>query len=137
MPAYNQLTVIGNLGRDPEMRYLQDGTEVTSFSVAVGNPYRKDDPPLWVKVTCWRKQAEAAATYLSKGDCVMAVGRLSLDEWEGRDGERRSQCALDAQSVVFLPRSSDGDSGWSAAGGGRDDEPRQHGRDDADLPFGE
>ena len=135
MASFNQLTIIGNLGRDPELRFTQDGTPVASFSVAVNNPFKKDDPPLWVKCSAWRKQAEACGQYLSKGDTVMVVGRLSLEEWQSRDGENKAQCAVDAQSVIFLPR-GDSDGGFRAAAGGRnDDGPPPAARDVDSLPF--
>ena len=116
MPSHNSATFVGHLGQDPEVRYTSDGDAVCNFSLAVNDPYRKDADPLWVKVTCWRKQAEAVSEYLSKGNAALVQGRVSLDEWEGKDGVWRSQIAVDAREVVFLPS---GDREKSGGGRGR------------------
>lgn len=139
MPSLNQMTAIGNLGHDPSMRYLDDGTPVVNFNIAVSNPFRKDDPPLWLKVTTWRKTAEACAQYLAKGDPVLVQGRVSLDEWTGRDGEHRAQIALDARDVTFLSggeRNGDGGSRSRRNGDGAWDPNEPPPPDDDDrMPF--
>lgn len=83
MAFQGQLT--GNLGRDPELRALNSGQMVTTFSVAV-RQYKKDAPAYWVKVECWGKSAEYAANYLKKGDSVFCQGTVTLEEFTKRDG---------------------------------------------------
>lgn len=83
MAFQGQLT--GNLGRDPELRALDSGQMVASFSVAV-RQYKKDAPAYWVKVECWGKTAQYAADYLKKGDSVFCVGTVTLEQFQKRDG---------------------------------------------------
>lgn len=109
MPAhsFNQATFIGNLGRDPEMRYTSQGTAICSFSLAV-NDRKKDssgewqDNTLWVKVQLWRNQAESASQHLSKGRSVLVTGRLGIEEWKGNDGEKRFGLVLNAEKFVAI-----------------------------------
>ena len=86
MALIGQLT--GNLGRDPELRYFENGTSVASFSVAARQAKVKgEDPPaLWVKVELWGKSAQYAADYLKKGDHVFCTGDLRQEEFTRRDG---------------------------------------------------
>lgn len=98
----NLWTITGRLGRDPETRMISSGDTVTSFSVAVDRG--KDKDPLWVKVTAWRKLGELCAQYLSKGRFIVISGRAGLDEWDGRDGQRKSQLTMDASLIDFGPR---------------------------------
>ena len=78
---YQQITLIGNLGRDPEMRYTPSGVAVTSFSVAVsrrwtGQDGQQQEKTVWFRVTAWRKLAETASQYLTKGSKVLIVGTI-------------------------------------------------------------
>lgn len=82
--AYQKLIIVGNLGRDPELKYLGDGTAVCNLSVATNRTWndsagQKQTETTWFRVTCWRKQAEIAAQYLTKGRQVMIEGRLKPD----------------------------------------------------------
>lgn len=104
-------TAIGNLGQDPEMRYTQDGDAVTNFSLAVNEPGFED--PLWLRVTCWRRQAETANEWLRKGDKVAVTGRISLDTWTGKDGKERFDIKIDARQVEFLITKGKEDNGDS------------------------
>lgn len=83
--AYQKLILVGNIGRDVELRYLGDGTAVATLSMATNRTWNnaageKQTETTWFRVTCWRKQAEIAAQYLSKGRQVMIEGRLKPDE---------------------------------------------------------
>ncbi len=108
----NKLTIIGNVGSDVEMRYIADGKPVTNFSVAVNRRYtaggEKREETDWFTVTTWNKLAENCNQYLAKGRQVYVEGRVSLHEWEGQDGIKRSRLELTADTVKFLgSKSSD------------------------------
>lgn len=112
--SFNKIIVVGNLGRDPELRYTPQGTPVCSFTVAT-NEKRKDkagemqDVTTWFRVTLWGRQAETASQYLTKGRPVYVEGRLRLEEWTDRDGKQRSTLEVHATDMQFI-------------GGGRNDE---------------
>lgn len=97
-----KVTLIGNVGRAPELRQTPQGTTVCKFTVAVSR--RDEEKPLWFSVTCWRRLAEVAAEYLTVGRQVYIEGRLSLDEWTDRDGKARTTLQLDAEELQFIGR---------------------------------
>lgn len=105
--SFNKIILVGNLGRDPELRYTPQGLAVTDFSMAT-NERKKDksgeyqDVPTWFRVTLWRTQAENASKYLKKGSPVYIEGRLSLEEWTDRDGNTRQTLAVQATEMHFL-----------------------------------
>ncbi len=107
MSSYNRVILIGNLTRDPELRYTPGGTPVCTLRLAINRPYlnqqgeRKTD---FLNVIAWRKQAEKCAEYLSKGRSVAVEGRLQTRDWEGPDGQRRYAVDVVADRVVFLGR---------------------------------
>jgi single-strand DNA-binding protein len=112
--SFNKIILVGNLGRDPELRYTPQGTPVCSFTVAT-NEKRKDragemqDITTWFKVTLWGRQAETASQYLTKGRPIYVEGRLRLEEWTDRDGKQRYTLEVQATDMQFI-------------GGGRGDE---------------
>ncbi len=95
MASFNRVILLGNLTRDPELRYIQSGMAVSELGLAV-NDRRKTatgewvDEPTFVDVTVWGRQAETASEYLTKGSPVLIEGRLKLDTWE-KDGQKRSK----------------------------------------------
>lgn len=101
---YQSITIVGHLGRDPEMRYTPKGDAVTDFSMATS---RKDDT-IWFKVSVWGSQAEACHQYLKKGSKVLVVGRLLADEngnpktFTRKDGTTGSSFEVSAYDVKFL-----------------------------------
>lgn len=110
---YQKTIIIGNLGSDPEMRYMADGTAVTNFSVATNRRYTKNDQPTdettWFRVSVWGRQAETANQYLSRGRKVMIEGRLRPDPETGgprtyqrQDGSMGASFELTAENVQFL-----------------------------------
>ena len=107
---YQTTIVVGHLGRDPEMRYTQDGVPVTNFSVATNERWTdRDGQPqertTWFRVTAWRKMAEACNQYLSKGKQVFVEGRVSASAWVPKDGgDPRATLELTARTVKFLGR---------------------------------
>lgn len=115
--SFNKIIIVGNLGRDPELRYTPQGTAVCNFSVATSERKRTatgEDQEIttWFKVTLWEKRAEAASKYLTKGRPVYIEGRLRVEEWTDRDGKNRYTLEVHATEMQFI------DSGRSAEEGG-------------------
>ena len=105
--SFNKITIIGNLGRDPELRYTPQGTAVCDFSVAVNDRKRDkagewQDVTTWFKITFWGKQAENASKYLTKGRQAYIEGRLQVEEWTDRDGNSRYTLAVQGSEIQFL-----------------------------------
>lgn len=139
MPSYNRVLLMGNLTRNPEIRYTPSGTAVVDLGLAVNEVYKNQagesvERTCFVDVVVWGRAAENAAEYLHKGSPVFVEGRLQLDQWEGPQGEKRSRLRVRADRVQFLgapERSSDPASGASApAGGGTANEAN-----DEEAPF--
>lgn len=107
MASFNRITIVGYLGRDPELRYTPDGTPVCDFTVAT-TERRKDksgemqDITTWFRVTVWRKQAELAGQYLTKGKQVYVEGRLIQREYQDRDGVTRFSLEVTASDMQFI-----------------------------------
>lgn len=116
--SLNQVTLMGNLTRDPELRQTPTGQSVTSFSLALNRAY-KDQSGEWQEVTdyidcvCWGPLAERVAQYLSKGRRCLVQGRLQSRSWE-QEGQKRSKVEVLANDVTFLDGRGGGDSGESA-----------------------
>jgi len=117
---YHQIVIVGNLGRDPEMRYIPNGTPVTSFNVATNRQYTdKDDKKVkettWFRVSVFGKQAEACAQYLKKGSACLVEGRLNPDPQTGsprtfqrQDGTLGTSFEVTANTVRFLSSRAEG-----------------------------
>lgn len=106
--SFNKIILVGNLGRDPELRYTPQGTPVCSFSLAT-NERRKDrasgesnDVTTWFRVTLWGRQAETASQYLTRGRPVYVEGRLRVEEWTDRDGKQRHTLEVHATDMQFI-----------------------------------
>lgn len=105
--SFNKVILVGNLGRDPELRYTPQGTPVCSFSMAT-NEKRKDktgemqDQTTWFRITLWGRQAETASQYLTKGRPVYIEGRLRVEEWTDRDGKPRHTLEVHATDMQFI-----------------------------------
>ncbi len=102
---YNKVILIGNLTKDPEVRYTPQGTPVTSFRLAVNSKYKSGDDmkqeTLFIDVVVWGKQGETCGQYLNKGSAALVEGRLQERRWES-DGQQRSKFEVVAQQVRFL-----------------------------------
>src|SRR5690606_33589847 len=102
----NNITVVGNLTRDPELRFTPGGAAVVSFGIAVNRNIQNKNTGEWqteadfFNVTAWYKLAENCAESLSKGDRVLISGRLSQDSWEDKDGQKRSNIKIIANIVA-------------------------------------
>ena len=105
--SFNKITLVGNLGRDPELRYTPQGVAVCNFSIAT-NERKRDkagefqDVTTWFRVTLWNKLAENANKYLTKGSQVYVEGRLKVEEWTDRDGKSRYTLEVQASDMQFL-----------------------------------
>ncbi|MDE0078888.1 MAG: single-stranded DNA-binding protein [Caldilineaceae bacterium] len=105
---YQQITLVGNLGGDPTMQTMQDGTPVTSFSVATNRRWKTQDgttqeETIWFNVSVWERQAETCNQYLTKGQRVLVVGDIrEPSTWTDRDGNARASLEVRARTVRFL-----------------------------------
>ena len=144
MASVNKVILIGNLGRDPELRYTQGGQAVANFSLATTERFSNRDGDRqerteWHRVVAWGRTAELCAQYLAKGRSVFVEGRLQTREWEDKEGQKRRTTEITALTVQFLgaaPRESAGGSGGSGGpgpGGGFDSSGPPPPSDD--IPF--
>ena len=136
---YHTIILVGNLGKDPEMRYTPNGQAVTNLSVATNRQYTGADgnqvkETIWFRVSVWGKQAETVNQYLKKGSKVLVEGRLVPDAstggpriWNRQDGTPSASFEISANTVRFL--SSRGEEGAGAAAGSTTDTPEE------DIPF--
>lgn len=128
--SYQSITIVGRLGKAPEMRYSPSGDPVTSFSVATDRTYTKDGQQVkettWFRVSVWGKQAEACNKYLDKGKQVLVTGRLIVGDGGGprvyttNDGKTGASFEINAEVVKFLSPAS---------------ETGERAQDDGDVPF--
>ena len=98
---YQSCTIVGNVGRDAEMRYTPSGAGVTEFSVAVNVGWGDKKTTQWWSVNAWGKQAETCNQYVKKGNTVLVQGRVEMQEWE-KDGQHKSKLVIVADNVRFL-----------------------------------
>jgi single-strand DNA-binding protein len=127
MASFNRVILVGNLTRDPELRYIPSGTAVTEIGLAV-NDRRKGangewiDETTFVDVTLWGRQAEVATEYLSKGSSVLIEGRLKLDSWQDKEGQKRSKLRVVGERMQMLGSKGQGGGGKPAGRGPTYDE---------------
>jgi single-strand DNA-binding protein len=105
--SFNKIIIVGNLGRDPELRYTPQGVAVCNFSLATNEKKRDksgemQDVTTWFRITLWRNQAENAAKYLTKGSPVYIEGRLGVEEWTDRDGKGRYTLEVQGTEMHFI-----------------------------------
>jgi len=128
MVSYNKVIVIGNLTRDPEIRYNPNGTPVANLSVAVNRRYKQGeefkDEVSYFDVVVFGRQAENCSQYLNKGAGILVDGRLQQRRWETDDGQKRSKVEIVAQNIQFMPKK-----GQAGAAGEEDI------IDEGDIPF--
>jgi single-strand DNA-binding protein len=127
---YQSLTIAGNVGKDPEMRYTPSGQAVTSFSVATNRQYTASSgeqvkETIWFRVSAWGKTAEICNQYVKKGMKVLVEGRLTADKntggpriWSRQDGTAGASFEVTANTVRFLSSRDEGGAGGPVAGGG-------------------
>ena len=135
--SFNKIIIVGNLGRDPELRYTPQGSAVCNLSVATSEKRRDksgemQDVTTWFRVTLWEKKAEAAAKYLTKGSSVYVEGRVRVEEWTDRDGKNRYTLEVHGTDMQFLS----GGRGDEYSGGGQNTGDSGFGDETADEPRG-
>ena len=109
MASFNKVLLMGNLTRDPELRYTSGGTAVASFGLAVNRKFKQGeewkDEVCFVDITVWAKQGENCAEYLNKGSLAFIEGRLNYQTWEDKQsGQQRSKLEVVANNVQFLTK---------------------------------
>ncbi len=129
----NKIYLIGNLTRDPELRYTGSGTAVCDLRLAASRKYRKGgdtgemvEETCFVDVVVWGRSGENCNQYLSKGNPVLVEGRLKLDEWQAQDGQKRSKHSVVADRVHFFPRSGGGAPSGESQSYGRSHQDSEH-----------
>lgn len=141
---YQQITLVGNLGRDPEMRYTPSGVAVTNFSVATsrswtGQDGQRQEKTVWFRVAAWRGLAETCNQYLTKGQRVLVTGEVEEPStWTDQEGNTRVSLEVTARTVRFLNTRAESEAlaaGWGQTGG--QDAPAGGGSDGDALPGGE
>ncbi len=147
MAALNKVLLIGNLTKDPELRYTPSGQAVCSFRIAIsrnwtGKDGQKNEETTFLTIKVWGKQGETCGQYLKKGRPVFVEGRIQTRDWQGEDGQKRYATDIVADRVQFLGSrdgAGGGGGGGGAKGGARDDSDPFAGEDEApvedDIPF--
>lgn len=111
---FNKIILIGNLTKDPEVRYTPQGTSVCNFRLAVNHRYKQGEETkeetMFIDVVVFGKQADSCGRYLSKGRSALIEGRLQERRWETEEGQKRSKYEVIAQSVRFMPKRVEGGS---------------------------
>ena len=134
MPSLNKITIIGNVGGEPEMRFTPNGKPVTTFSVATNYVFsgadgeRKQETE-WFNVVAWNRLAEQCNQFLAKGRLVYVEGRLRSRKWEGQDGQQRTTIEVIANRVLFHDRKS------TAPSEGKGDDSAPGDVEPDDIPF--
>lgn len=129
MPYLN-ITLVGRIGDEPELRYTPNGVAVTNFSLAVNRKWKDskgndNEQVIWFKVTCWQRTAEVVVEYLGKGQEVMVVSdQIEAEAYLSKQGDPRSSIVVTAKDVIFLSGGG-GNGGNSGNGGGTTKERRQ------------
>ena len=129
MANLNKVMLIGNLTRDPELRYTPSGKAVADISLAINRVWvndqgQKQEDTTFVDVTLWGRQAELAQQYLTKGRGAYVEGRLQMDTWDDKEtGKKRSRLKVVGDSLQFLPDGRGGAGGGGGGGGGGQQRP--------------
>jgi single-strand DNA-binding protein len=115
--SFNRVVLAGNMTRDPELRFTNDGIPVCSFGIAVNRVRSRSEEVDFFNISAWRELGETIANYKKKGDPILVEGRLQYRTWEAQDGSKRSAVDVVADNVQFLGR-ADADDGAGGGGGG-------------------
>jgi single-strand DNA-binding protein len=143
MASFNKVILMGNLTKDPEIRYTPSGTPVATFGLAVNRRYKQGeelkDEVCYIDIVVFGKQAEHCGQYLNKGNGVIVDGRLQQRRWETDDGQKRSKHEVVAQTINFLPKRPDQGAAGGAPAAGKvapapDPQPHEE-FVDQDVPF--
>ncbi len=145
MASVNKVILVGNLGRDPELRYIPSGQAVANFTLATNERWRdkegnNQERTEWHRIVVWGKSAENCAQFLQKGRSVYVEGKLQTQEWEDKEGIKRKTTEVVAQTVQFLggrgsAETSGGSTGDSGSSGGDSGPGEASGPPPSDVPF--
>ena len=124
----NKVMIIGNLGKDPEMKYTPQGTPITTFSVAVSRNRKSPEGQMideteWFRVVAWERLAETCNEYLHKGSKVYIEGRLQTRKWTGQDGQERQMVEVVANEMLLIDPRQQGGYGDDGGSGSRAERP--------------
>ncbi len=113
MPNFNKVYLMGNLTRDPELRATPSGTAVCQFGLAVNRIYNnsngeRQEETTFVDIEAWGRQAETISKYVSKGHPLFVEGRLKLDSWENKEGEKRSKMKVVLENMQLISQKGEG-----------------------------
>ena len=135
MVSFNRVVLAGNLTRDPELRFTNNGIPVCQFGIAVNRVRSKSEEVDFFDITAWRELGETIANYKKKGDPILVEGRLQYRTWEAQDGSKRSKVDVVADNVQFLGRGDSSGEGGAPVGGDQRSRAgaRQSSREDVDL----
>ena len=116
----NKIIIMGRLGKDPELRHIQQGTPVASFSLAVDRDFKDkgtgERVTDWIDVVAWRQTGEFVSRYFTKGRMAVVEGRLQMRDWTDREGNKRRSAEVVADNVYFGDSKKDGDGGYQQGG---------------------
>lgn len=142
MSGFSKVILLGNLTRDPEIRYTPSGTAVASFALAINRRFKQGEENkeevCYVDIVVFGKQAENCGQYLNKGDGVLIDGRLQQRRWETDDGQKRNKLEVVAQNVQFMPKRQGGaplPAGPAPSGGSGKPEASGGYEIEEDVPF--
>jgi single-strand DNA-binding protein len=140
MAGVNKVTLVGNLGKDPEVKHLDNGRAVATFSMATSESYKNKEGEKitnteWHNVVLWSPIAEIAEKYLKKGNQTYIEGKLTTRRWEDKNGEIRYTTEVLAKNLILLGNAGSGGSGGRAPEHTEDDAPAFDPTNDDDLPF--
>lgn len=134
----NKIFIMGRLTRDPELRRTQNGTAVTSFTMAVDRDFKSQSGEKetdFIDVVAWRSTAEFVAKYFTKGRMAVVEGRLQIRDWTDKDGNKRRNAEVLADNIYFGDAKKDVDSGANRYAGGQFVEVDEDFDADGDMPF--
>ena len=139
MSSFNKVILLGNLTRDPEVRYTPNGSAVASFALAVNRKYKQGEETKeevsYIDIVVFGKQAENCGQYLNKGDAALIEGRLQQRRWDDKEsGQKRSKVEVAAQSVTFMPKRSQAGSG-QGGGHSQSESAPETPVDEGEIPF--
>jgi single-strand DNA-binding protein len=139
MASVNKVILIGNLGRDPEVRYTPSGTAVANFSIATTETWtnrdgEKQSHTEWHRIVAWRRLGEICGEYLSKGKQVYIEGRIRTKEWEDQEGNKRKTTEIEALNMQMLGPRVPGEP-FSDERPGAESEKATSGPTEDDIPF--
>lgn len=134
--SFQSITILGNLGKDPAVSYTQAGMAICKFSVATSEKRKGEEKTTWFDVVVFDKLGELCGQHLAKGRTVLVQGRISIEDWNDKDGAKRRSWSLLANTVQFVGGKGNASAPASGAPAGSDEKVGSDGfLDDADLPF--